>query len=265
MLLTHGHDEGQDCFAIATGNAKYYYQTEAGGFSSICDRDDVDWINFHPGSGDVPGGAANVFRGLPNLVYPEGLGHPGFFGCVSSTSMDSNTIVIDTRSKDDRWSWRVRILDDFVKLSVLTAPPDIPYWFLYEGTIGGSYDPSASYWGLPTGRNETRYTESDLISSSNPFPGMRWVYFGHIKSPRVFFCARLDEGDEASVLYFMGADKGKLAAADGMMVFGMGRGAGVTRLFTGPRDFIFGFIEETDHEAVAAQIEILITCARKLA
>ena len=46
--ITHGTDEGQDCFLITTQSAVYAYQAEAGGFSSICDRDGVDWINFHP-------------------------------------------------------------------------------------------------------------------------------------------------------------------------------------------------------------------------
>jgi hypothetical protein len=262
MLLTYGVDEHQDCFAIATPSAKYYYQSEAGGFSSICDRDGVDWINFHPGRDEVPGGAASVFRGLPNLVHPQGLGHPGFAGCSSRISMDSSTITVTTRSKEQGWEWRVRFFNEFVKFSITQTPEDARYWFLYEGTIGGAYDPSNSYWGLPSGKRNLSSADPDLLSASNPFPGEQWVYFGHNSSPRVFFCARLDEGGEESVLYFMGADERKLKAKDGMMVFGFGRGEGVTKLFTGKREFIIGFAEITDHEEVATTIENFIAQAQ---
>ena len=48
-----------------------------------------------------------------------------------------------------------------------------------------------------------------------------------------FICARLDAGREDSVLYFLGGDKRGLGAFDGMVVFGFGRGAEVSKLLTG--------------------------------
>ena len=261
MLMTLGTDENQECCAVATRNAKYYYQLEAGGFSSICDADGVDWVDFHPGEPTVPGGAACVFRGLPNLVHPEGLGHPGFSGCTSKNRMGASSITIETRSNDDRWAWDVRFLEEYGKLSI-TKAPDVPYWFLYEGTIGGVYDPGKSYWGFPSGRVKPADVPPAKLASSNPFAGYDWVYFGHRNSPRVFFCARLDKGTEESVLYFMGSDERKLSAADGMVVFGFGRGQGVTKQLTGTREFVFGFVETTDHKQAAAQIDTHVEHAR---
>ena len=254
MLITRGVDEGQPCFAVATAGARYYYQIEAGGFSSICDKDGVDWINFHPGEELVPGGAANVFRGLPNLVHPDGIGHPGFAECTSSFTMDKTTIEIQTASNDGLWKWDVRFREEFAILSVSEAPDDRKYWFLYEGTVGGVFDPVNTYWGFPDRREYGSKGDRERLASAHPFPGENWSYFGHKGSPRVFYCARLSDAIDPGVLYFMGSDSLGFGAADGMIVFGYGRDTGVTKLLRGAERFIFGFVESTDHREIDERI-----------
>ena len=257
MRLTRGIDEGQECFNVITRNATYSYQSSAGGFSSICDVDGIDWINFHPGEPDVPSGAAHTFRGLPNLVHPDGIGHPGFRCCSSNRSIEDGAIHIETQSDDGLWFWRLRFFDSYVRLRVVRTP-DMPFWFLYEGTVGGTYEPWKSFWSFPSGRMTPQDLPAEKLSSSFPAAGERWAYFGHDRAPRVFFCARINDGGEESVLYFMGADERKLDSTDGMIVFGFGRGEGITKRLTGPHEFVFGFIEETDHNAVAHAIDAIL-------
>lgn len=253
--ITDGTDEGQESFLITTRTASCHYQPEAGGFSSICDRDGVDWINFHPGEAVFPDGAAGVYRGLPNLVHPDGIGHPGFTGCLSTHQSDKARVCIETESKEGGWGWKVEFFDEYAKLSVEKAPPGRRYWFLYEGTPGGVYEPRRSFWGFPTGRLSFSDVPPEKLAAAHPFPGEKWVYFGHEDSPRVFFCARLDGGKEDSVLYFLGADERGIDAPDGMVVFGFGRGAEVSSLLTGPRELIFGFAESTDHPEIAGIVK----------
>lgn len=72
IKITEDSDEGQACFKIQTPSATYYYQKEAGGFSSIVDKYGTDWIGYR-NSGNPPSlaSAASDYRGLPNLVDGE--------------------------------------------------------------------------------------------------------------------------------------------------------------------------------------------------
>ena len=46
ISITESQDEGMTAFKIVTKSATYFYQVEAGGFSSIVDQYGNDWVNF---------------------------------------------------------------------------------------------------------------------------------------------------------------------------------------------------------------------------
>ena len=58
VVITDDLDEGIACFRIATDSATYFYDKAGAGFTSILDRDGIDWINFHPAG--TPGVAAST-------------------------------------------------------------------------------------------------------------------------------------------------------------------------------------------------------------
>ncbi len=133
-------DEGQDSFLIDSNIASYYYQKQAGGFSSIVDNDGNDWINYHP---PVIGtlGAAGKFRGLPNLVFPEGYFHPGSTDATSTLVHEGPLkATINSRTNDNKWEVQWEFFPQFARMTVTLA--DKNYWFLYEGTPGGLLDSS---------------------------------------------------------------------------------------------------------------------------
>ena len=65
-------DEGQSSYAIESQNATYFYQKQGAAFSSLIDPSGNDWISYTTTSG-----AGGSYRGIPNMVYPEGKFHPG--------------------------------------------------------------------------------------------------------------------------------------------------------------------------------------------
>jgi hypothetical protein len=72
-------DMGQAAYRIDGPGVSMYYQTAAGAFSSIIDKDFHDWIDWN--FLDGPGG---TYRGIPNAVSPESYFHPGALNAVSS-------------------------------------------------------------------------------------------------------------------------------------------------------------------------------------
>ena len=73
-------DEGLSAYEIGTALGTYYYQKQAGGFSSLLDLQGNDWIGYQPS-----GGSAGDLRGIPNLVSPEGHFHPGATTAIPCT------------------------------------------------------------------------------------------------------------------------------------------------------------------------------------
>ena len=140
--------ENQLTYQIATPQATYMYQTQGGGLASLIDLDSQDWISFH----DVPGSeTAGEYRGIPNLVFSEGdaansFFHPGFTNGTSRL-VNAGPLKVSVRSQagplENSWDVLWEFYPDYARLTVLEAGPSDngPYWFLYEGTIGGSMDP----------------------------------------------------------------------------------------------------------------------------
>ena len=96
------YDEGGECIEVRTAAGQWLFHKRGGGFSSLVDKDGNDWIGYHP-----RGGPDGEYRGIPNLVHPEGYFHPGGNKCVSALAvLGPLRAAIDTRSADGRWRCR---------------------------------------------------------------------------------------------------------------------------------------------------------------
>ncbi|HEY7090884.1 MAG TPA: Calx-beta domain-containing protein [Tepidisphaeraceae bacterium] len=172
-------DEGFDSIRIANQTATFYYQKATGGFSSIVDSNGNDWISWHP-----TGGSDGEFRGTPNLG-PVGF-HPGRDPVAGSSQTESlstavvsngplKTVIESTASISGnkvRWEF----YPTFARCTVLSM--DQNYWFLYEGTPGGSisaHDTVVESDGTTTDVNSgTEWDHDHVLGAGN---GQEWAYF----------------------------------------------------------------------------------------
>ena len=126
--ITH---QGAECFKIATANATFILEKNAGGFSSIIDKDGTDWVQFNQlEKASYPASAAGDYRGVPNLVFKSddgGAGHPGFTKCTSRL-INGNTIR--TTSQSGKWQWTWAFFDTYAQLTIEKVDPAHAYWFL---------------------------------------------------------------------------------------------------------------------------------------
>ncbi|MBI5692314.1 MAG: hypothetical protein HZC55_19705 [Verrucomicrobia bacterium] len=244
VTITDAIHEGRAQFRIETARATYFYDRSGGGFSRLIDRDGNDWISFkkEPLSGTRAAAGAG-YRGIPNLVFgagnPDaGAGHPGHDQCESTVIAAD---AIRTVSKSGRWGWVWRFSEEHAALTIEKADPERPYWFLYEGTIGGRWSPRSHFWGTNRGgpRREQPFGRDKVFDS------WRWVYFGDDAAPRVLLAAQVAGDDASDTLWYMGTTAEELAAPDGMIVFGFGRGAAGPLLRGAGQRFLIGLVEET--------------------
>lgn len=263
VSITEGRYEERPHFIIATETATWWFDKNGGGFSRLIDRSGTDWIAFkkEPLS-QFPASAAAGYRGIPNAVFGRGnpdagAGHPGFDQC-RSTLESTNTIRSVSRSGDWVWTWSFH--STHARMTVERVDPDHPFWFLYEGPIGGSWSPATHYWG--TNQGGPRRDRPDI--KQQLFGRWRWVYFGDHSAPRALFVAQVKPDDVLDTVWYLGAqDGGSIDAADGMVVFGFGRGPGARPLLCRPQSFVVAFYErsiqtEADHATAGAWIESLI-------
>lgn len=277
VVITDDLDEGIACFKVVTDSATYFYDKAGAGFTSMLDRDGIDWINFHPeGTPGVTDGQWGWFRGIPNMARGE-FGHPGYGGATSTTA-DPLGVALPSatvRSSKDGWqvSWEFR--PSFARMIVLGAPTR--YWLLYEGTPGGELGD-----GDLCGRSDGRVAscalawQDDVVNSSGVATGMEWVYFADGTLERSLVL--LHDDDDLTDSYRPMA---------GMTVFGFGRadrvplgqrsfarrvaqrvgsGLGLARPSSGllervPARLIIGFVEAREFAAVKAGIEDICRAA----
>ncbi len=255
--------EGRPHYKVTTKTATHYFDVAGGGLSRIIDQDDVDWIN-HNGNPHavVPSGTSGGYRGIPNSVYRSddgGASHPGFDQCLSEIK---NGKTITTKSISGKWEWFWEFFDDHVCLTVLKVDPKHPYWFLYEGVIGGNFNPYMKYWGTDLGgpRFETpSHNHGEGINEK-----WQWVYFGDKEQNRVFFVAQQPKDTLYDYFSYMGNTSEGRDAPDGMIVFGFGRQKGARPLMQEIGvTFYMGFLErkitsKKDHEWASEQIKKVI-------
>jgi hypothetical protein len=216
--------EGQESYKIVTHNAIYYYHKAGAGFASLIDMDGNDWLSFHPW-----GGSDGKYRGIPNLVHPEGYFHPGGARCTSHlVHSGSLKATIASQSLDGRWACMWEIYPDSARLTVLTA--DKPYWFLYEGTPGGKLDLDADYCIRAPGKPTPASEKWDEV-----LPQPEWVMFGDGKRKRVLYLVHHDADDKIDSYWPMQKN---------MTVFGFGRKDLKKYMTKVPAHFTIGLADE---------------------
>jgi hypothetical protein len=253
--------EGRPQFKITTPNATWFYDRAGGGFSRLIDPDGRDWIAFRKDPlSSFPESAAAGFRGLGNLVFgrdnPDaGAGHPGFDRCESNLVAPN---AIRTVSRSGRWAWTWTFTEGVARFQMERVDPDHPWWFLYEGPIGGRWSPKTYFWGTDLGG--PRRDVPDI--QNQHFGNWKWAYFGDDASPRVFYVAQRQPDDLPDNFWYLGnSNGGAVDSPDGMAVFGFGRGPGTAPQFGAAGvEIVAAFIEKTvldtrDHQSVASIIE----------
>jgi regulation of enolase protein 1 (concanavalin A-like superfamily) len=228
-------DEGLTTFRIENNNATYYYDKQGGGFSSIVDLNGNDWIGYNSTYG-----SGGTFRGMPNLVYPEGYMHPGNTDVVSVVERQGPLkSTVRSTTLDGQWETIWEFYPDFTRLTVVQTGHN--YWFLYEGTPGGTLDVNDDIVARSDG-TQTLAGESwsgDLV-------GEEWVYFGDPVVGRSLFVVNHQQDTAVDSYYAM---EGK------MTVFGFGRSGTSSYLDTVPATFTVGLVDDIAYETVAGEIQ----------
>jgi hypothetical protein len=234
-------DEGLAAVKIQTTTATYFYQKQAGAFSSILDRDGNDWVGFNPTPGSQGSGED---RGIPT---GGGGFHPGFNNGTTTivNSGPLKTTLITDRTSDAGEAWRMRwdIYPTYAVGTMLVAPR--PYWFLYEGVPGGSIDLSdfvVRSDGTQTEINQS-WTEDNGLGAQS---GQEWAYFADGAVNRFMFFAHNDT-DNLTDSYF-------LLPGGQMTVFGFGRHNLDTFMTAVPNHFTIGLADGGSNVAAAGGV-----------
>lgn len=231
--------EDRPHFVVNTPTATYYYDRRGGGFSRIIDPNGNDWVGFRMEPWNAyPASAASAYRGLPNSVFggsEAGAGHPGHNHCESVVNQNQ----ITSKTPSGKWQWTWTFNDSTARLQMDAVDPEHPYWFLYEGTPGGSFDVANSYFG--TNQGGRQQSTPDFYAGESTFDSFRWAYFGDTKEDRVFFVKQLTEDDKTDMIGYLGNTERGLDSPDGMVVFGFGRNRDTQPLLTQPQSFVIGF------------------------
>ncbi len=247
QIITEKEYFSRPHFEVTTKTATYLFDRAGGGFSSMKDIDGLEWIGFKPGLSEVPESAASDFRGIPNLVFrgnDHGAGHPGFEQCIS-TITGHNQITSITKSGHWKWSWTFS--DQGALLEILETDTSRNYWFLFEGTPGGLFDPHHQFWG-----NNLEGVRSDAppIGAEQTGNGKwNWAFFGHEKGANILFVVQLTSDSHNDTFSYMGNSAKGIESEDGMVVFGFGR-VGSTPLMTGPNQFFIGMYHHVGNNSL---------------
>jgi len=245
VLTDSATDEGQAAYKIETKTATYYFQKDAGGFSSLLDRDGNDWISFN----DAPG-PAGLYRGIPNLVNAAGLFHPGFAKCRSRiVSQTDSTVIIS--SEDTAGTFLCEWLIGSYSATLTVARASSAFWFLYEGTPGGSFEKDGDYWMTSDGSRR----KCD-ITIYKDLPGQEWICFGQPGLKRLLFLAHHENDTEPDYYSPNG---------NAMTILGFGRNSSQMYLTSVPQHFTFGFFEDTLYSRIGLWVPRVMADATQLA
>lgn len=230
---------GYETFRLIGINSTYYYHKAGGGFASLFDVDENDWISWNP----APKSAGD-FRGIPNMVHPIDGGHfhPG------RTSVNSSIIrrgplkvTIRSTSLDGNWTTQWEVFPSYARMTVQKVVAGKSYWLLYEGTPGGTLDLATDLVTKSDGASATAN-----VAWVGDISGEEWVYFTDPSLDRSLYVVHHQQ-DEI-VDSYTPDENGK------MTILGFGRSAN-SRFLTGlPAEMTFGLVDETSFEGVAAAI-----------
>ncbi len=231
-------------FKITTPSATYLFDRSGGGFSSIIDKEGLDWISYKKDSSvaTYPKSGGGQFRGLPNAVFGNddgGCGHPGFENAVSE-KISPNTI--QTMSKSGLWEWTWTFFKDYAVWNVTKTDPNYAYWLLYEGTIAGSWNNlSDKYWGSNKVINGPI---NDFYKNESVSDQVDFLFFGDKKVKRTFYISQKKTDEIFDLIGFLGNKvEGMNQSPDGMIVAGIGRDKRGKPAMTQANTFKIGFVE----------------------
>jgi len=223
-----GH-KGYQSVRVVTAGAEYFYHKPGGGFATLLDANNNDWIGWNSATG-----GAGDFRGIPNMIHPNNGGyfHPGRNNSTTTVLADG-PLKATFRSVSNGGAWEVvwDIFPDYARMT-LVKKGDSSFWWLYEGTPGGELN-------LSTDRL-TRSNGDSIPASGNwgsDIPGDEWIF---VTDPNV--------GRSLYLVHHQEDSKVDGYAADGtgkMTIFGFGRSANQRLLSTLPQQFTFGLVNET--------------------
>ena len=233
VALTDGvAHKGYQSVRVVTGGAEYFYHKPGGGFATLVDANNNDWINWNTASG-----GAGDFRGIPNMVHPNdgGYFHPGR-NTATTTVVGDGVLRASfvSNSKDGAWQVRWDIFPTYARLTVLKAPSN--YWFLYEGVPGGSLQPSSD--------RMTRSNGNSIPASGTwdtDIAGDEWVFATDPNVGRSLYLAHTPEDTKIDGYYADGSN---------MTVFGFGRNANQRLLSGVGQQLTFGFVDATNVNGV---------------
>ncbi len=233
---------GEPTIRIKARNATYYFHEGGAGFASLIDIDGNDWISYRP-----EGGFKGHYRGIPNIAPPDF--HPGRPEGKQRSRIAADGPVkvrIESGTQDGLWRVRWDIFPDFARMTLLAKGPE-PYWILYEGTPGGSFDAEWDYWRDSAGREMPMPAAGELWNGQLPEP--QWVFFADRRVRRGLFLALDRHDDQWDEFWHRGSG--------GMTVFGFGRGPKPQwqYLEAVPAQLTIGLVEDSNIEAVRARVE----------
>lgn len=240
VVVTNATDEGQSSFRIQTVNATYFYQKEAGGFSSLLDANGNDWLNYRPTPANSP---SSTYRGMPNLVHPEGKLHPGATG-HTTTLVNSGPLketvrtTINTDGDSHQWDVLWEFFPNYSRMTLLDV--DHSYWFLYEGTPGGDLEPSKDFVVRSNGAQ-------NLTSQSwnGDLAGEEWAYIADPDVNRAIYLVNHAEDTAPDSYRPLGDSNGD------MTVFGFGRQNSGKYMNQSGVSFTVGLMDTTSFAAAA--------------
>jgi hypothetical protein len=219
-------DEGQSSYRVDTQQGAYYYQKQGAGFSSLVDANGNDWLSYRP-----TGGAGGSYRGVPNMIHPEGKFHPGDTSSTTTiVTQGPLKITIRSTTTDGKWDALWEFFPAYVRMTLLKQ--DHAYWFLYEGTPGGTLEQNSD---LVVRSNGTQTLASQ--SWTGDLAGPEWVYFADPLVNRAFFAVSHSEDTSVDSYWPM------TEAAGSMTVFGFGRDGLLKSLTTVPSRFTIGLMD----------------------
>lgn len=241
QLMHPAFDAGVPAARIRNTTATWWYDLSGAGFSSLVDEDGNDWIGFAYGNG-----AAGEFRGIPNSGYPEGYMHPG--KTLSRTEVVREGPLVTSlysESKDGAWAGQWDFYPDRAQFTLLKASH--PFWFLYEGTPGGSIEPDEDKWLRSDG---SKGTLRESFESGEGNQSRDWIAF-------------LDGSSERSLLLVNHRSSWKQNSYrlmdESMTVFGFGRTGMQSHMITTPRTFSVALVNDRSETTLRAQAETILS------
>ena len=228
--------QGQESVRIETPACAWVYHRHGAGFASILDPDGNDWLSFRP-----HGGSDGIYRGIPNLGYPENVFHPGHETCTTDEPVVGPLrITLDSRSRDGEWACRWQVYPDHAELTVQKIGH--AYWLLYEGTPGGRLDEEGGYVMRSDGLTRPIAERWDEV-----LPDPKWVAFGNRGEGRsLWLWSQTPENAGCRDSYW--------PMEGNMTVFGFGR-LNLEKFMTHvPARFAVGLSEAEDRQALVPRI-----------